>query len=105
MFRLINIFQTKEDRRAKYWLALSLGFNSAWARRMRDWRLAKLERFCGLEISNKLEPEEERVHHHMLTFNKNPKLKTIDAISPSLFREKDIAALYSNREAKGVLGT
>lgn len=44
----INHFQTNEWRRAKYWLARSLGISSHWAAVWRDRRLTKLERAYGL---------------------------------------------------------
>ena len=44
---LINPHQTKEQRRGKYQLALSLGANTALAYRMRDWRMSKIERCLG----------------------------------------------------------
>lgn len=47
-FRLINLTQTKEERCEKYHLARSLGCNSYWANRMKDWRLIKIERLFGL---------------------------------------------------------
>ena len=45
---LVNLWQSAEDRAAKYWLAKSLGANSYDASRMRDWRLPKIERRFGL---------------------------------------------------------
>lgn len=47
-FKFINLWQTKEERQSKYYLARSLGMNSYWAAVMRDWRLAKIERLFGL---------------------------------------------------------
>jgi len=48
MQRWVNIFQTKEERQQKYWLVLACGGTYANACRMRDWRLAKIERCYGL---------------------------------------------------------
>jgi len=45
---LVNEHQTSEERRAKYWLAISLGANNSLARRMRDWRISKIERRFNL---------------------------------------------------------
>lgn len=47
-YHLVNLWQTKEERKAKYWLARSLGCNSYWAQGMRDWRLSKIERLFNL---------------------------------------------------------
>ena len=44
---LVDLHQTKEQRRGKYQLALSLGANTALAYRMRDWRMSKIERCLG----------------------------------------------------------
>ena len=48
-YKFVNLWQSSEERRAKYWLARSLGANSSLAHRMRDWRLSKIERRFGLE--------------------------------------------------------
>lgn len=48
----VNFWQTNEERKQKYWLLRSHGINSPQARRKRDWRLAKIERFLGIEPSN-----------------------------------------------------
>jgi len=45
---LINLWQSPEDRREKYHLCRSLGCNSYHAKRMRDWRLPKIERLFNL---------------------------------------------------------
>ncbi|GAI11788.1 unnamed protein product, partial [marine sediment metagenome] len=47
-FKYINLWQSKEERQEKYHLARSLGMNSYWAIKMRDWRVAKIERLFGL---------------------------------------------------------
>lgn len=57
MSGLINLHQTKEHRRQKYWLAISMGKSPAWARTMRDWRLTALERRLGLEVSDPVKVE------------------------------------------------
>ncbi len=49
-FKLVNQGQTAEERREKYWLVRSCGGTSYDAMRMRDWRLAKIERFFGKEL-------------------------------------------------------
>jgi hypothetical protein len=46
---LVNLHQTPEERREKYWLCKSLGANSYRARDMRDWRMSKLERHFNLK--------------------------------------------------------
>lgn len=46
---LINLWQTQEERRGKYWLCRAGGMNRNQATRMKDWRLSKIERFFGLE--------------------------------------------------------
>ena len=46
--KFVNLWQTADERREKYSLCLSLGVNPAWARAMRDWRLAKIERRFNL---------------------------------------------------------
>lgn len=51
-FKFINLWQTKEERQEKYWLARSLGANSYHAARMRDWRLSKIERRFNLTKVN-----------------------------------------------------
>lgn len=51
-FVFINYWQTAEERQGKYWLARSLGATSSNAQRMRDWRLAKIERFFNLTPPN-----------------------------------------------------
>jgi len=48
-FILINLHQSSEHRRGKYWLCRSMGLNAHQAIRMRDWRLSKIERCLGLE--------------------------------------------------------
>jgi len=46
--KFVNLWQSPEERSEKYWLARSLGANSSWANRLRDWRLSKIERFFNL---------------------------------------------------------
>ena len=48
-FVLVNLKQTPEERREKYWLCRSFGLNSYQAMRRRDWRLSKIERALGIE--------------------------------------------------------
>jgi len=48
MPKFVNLWQSKEERREKYALAISLGVNYSWARVMRDWRLSKIERLFHL---------------------------------------------------------
>jgi hypothetical protein len=45
----INYFQDRKSRSEKYHLAKALGANEDQARRMRDWRLSKIERRFGLQ--------------------------------------------------------
>jgi hypothetical protein len=42
--KLVNLWQSKEERKEKYWLARACGANSYHAMRERDWRLSKIER-------------------------------------------------------------
>lgn len=66
--KLVNLTQTSEERQGKYYLAKSFGINSAWAAKMRDWRLSKLERFFNLEPTDKMLPEAVRLHTHAFQF-------------------------------------
>lgn len=47
-FKFVNLWQSKGERQAKYWLARVCGANASWARRMRDWRLSKVLRYYSL---------------------------------------------------------
>lgn len=47
--KFVNLWQSKEERQAKYWLCRSCGATNANARRQRDWRLAKIERLYHLQ--------------------------------------------------------
>lgn len=49
-FKFINLWQSAEERREKYWLARSLGLSSYWAQVVRDWRLSKIERKFNLDL-------------------------------------------------------
>ncbi len=49
----INLVQSSEERQQKYWLAISCGASPAQARRMRDWRLSKIERLYADILSGK----------------------------------------------------
>lgn len=80
--KLVNLTQTKEDRHAKYWLAKSLGANTSWAEKMRDWRLAKLERFFNLQTSNKQQSEAHRVLCHAFQFSFLCRLDFTDNMPP-----------------------
>lgn len=59
-FKLINLWQSSEERQEKYHLARSCGANNSWARRMRDWRLSKIERLYNLKptVTDKTLPPE-----------------------------------------------
>lgn len=48
-FKLINLWQSSDHKRAKYWLARSCSANPSHARRIRDWRLSKIERCYNLQ--------------------------------------------------------
>jgi len=50
MSNFVNLWQSPEDRQAKYHLARSLGVDYRWARRMRDWRLSKIERLFHIQF-------------------------------------------------------
>lgn len=39
----VNLWQTKEERQEKYWLARSCGLPASQCRVLRDWRLKRLE--------------------------------------------------------------
>ncbi len=56
---LVNLHQSPEERRQKYWLARSCDKNPSWARSMRDWGLPQLERRLGLEVSQPTAPAED----------------------------------------------
>jgi len=43
-FKFVNLWQTREERQGKYWLARTCGATSYQAMRKRDWRLSKIER-------------------------------------------------------------
>ncbi|MBA7696709.1 hypothetical protein ES703_105360 [subsurface metagenome] len=55
--RLVNLWQTAEQRKEKYWLCRSLGCNPSWAARYRDWRLSKIERRFSLNPASPTIPE------------------------------------------------
>lgn len=46
---LVNLNQTPEQRKAKYRRARELGATVAWAMRMRDWHMPKIERALGVK--------------------------------------------------------
>lgn len=48
-FKFVNLWQSKEERQGKYWLARTCGATSYLAMRMKDWRLAKIERHFRLD--------------------------------------------------------
>ena len=64
-FKLVNLDQTKEERLEKYWLARSLGVNPSWARRMRDWRLIKIER--QFDLLGNIEPQQQALQLNIAT--------------------------------------
>lgn len=49
-YKMVNQAQTAEERKEKYWLVISCGGTCYDAQRMRDWRLAKIERFFRKEL-------------------------------------------------------
>lgn len=49
--RFVNLWQSAEHRKEKYYLVRSLGGTYAQAERMRDWRLNKIERLFGLPLT------------------------------------------------------
>jgi len=53
-FKLVNLWQTSEQRRFKYAICLTFGANDSWARRMRDWRLIKIARRYGFQTTTEL---------------------------------------------------
>lgn len=73
---LINLWQTAEERQGKYWLAISFGATPNNARRMRDWRLVKIERLFNLAPSK---------YHSRRQHDKQ--LKKLGFLPPRLDRE------------------
>lgn len=61
---LVNLWQSPDERRQKYWLVKSLGGSAELAHRFRDCRLSKIERLFGLDRSNKHAPTQERLALH-----------------------------------------
>ena len=53
VYRFVNLWQTPEERRKKYFLLKSIGVNSSMARRQRDWRMSKIERLYEEELGLK----------------------------------------------------
>jgi len=53
MANKVNGEQTKEERKAKYHLARTFGYNSYQAKRMRDWRKTHFIKFLYFEKINK----------------------------------------------------
>jgi len=51
--RWVNYSQTANERQEKYWLAILCGESCEGARKMRDWRLSKIERYFGLTQCHK----------------------------------------------------
>ena len=49
----VNLRQTPEERKRKYWLMRSIGFNSYWAARFRDMRMCTLERKFGDKLGSR----------------------------------------------------
>ncbi len=45
----VNLFQTKEERKEKYWLIRSFGYNWYEAQQKRDWRMKTIEDFLRRE--------------------------------------------------------
>lgn len=64
----VNLNQTPEERKQKYWLARSCGVNSSWANRMRDWRLRKIERRFNLVPMSKDALESLYIRREELSF-------------------------------------
>jgi len=60
-FKFINLWQTNEERRDKYILCLALGAQTWQARRMRDWRITKIERLYQLLKTNQKLPVSKRI--------------------------------------------
>lgn len=48
--KFVNLWQSAEERQQKYWLVKALGCNTSWAKKMRDWRLSKIERLFHLQF-------------------------------------------------------
>jgi len=55
--RLINLHQTKDERKKKYWLARSIGLNSYRASQVRDWRMSTIERYFADRLKVVVAPE------------------------------------------------
>lgn len=43
--KFVNLWQSPDERKEKYWLCRTLGESYSSARRMRDWRLTKIEEY------------------------------------------------------------
>ena len=52
---LINLYQTPEQRRLKYYLARALGATCYTAQRLRDWRWNTIARYFGYKSFKELE--------------------------------------------------
>ncbi|GAI61045.1 unnamed protein product [marine sediment metagenome] len=74
--KFVNLWQSKEERQAKYWLCRSCGASDDQARRQRDWRLAKIERLYHLK---------ETYNEHTHTYDRE--LNIAGCVSPVLDRE------------------
>jgi len=71
----VNLKQTAEERRQKYHLVKCLGLGQSWACQMRDWPLAKIERYFdleGLRDSFKKDPLGPYAQFMMPGFNPHP---------------------------------
>ena len=52
-YQFVNLWQTADERKRKYWLLRSIGLSSAWARHGRDLRMSTIERFYGSKLGIK----------------------------------------------------
>lgn len=68
---LVNLWQSSEERRDKYKLTILMGATWENAQRMRDWRLAKIERYFGIVQSNYTNREEHDQQLDNLLANAN----------------------------------
>jgi len=80
---LVNARQSKEERRAKYWLARAMGKNPSWARAMRDFTISALARRLNLES-----------HHLKLIFESEPIQDTVEDTFEPFDETPDITVRY-----------
>lgn len=53
--KFVNLWQTKEERREKYYLLRSIGLPICKCRQARDWHLTQIEKIYATELGLKKE--------------------------------------------------